>query len=98
MNNIKTIRDCLGLTQSQLAEGIGCTQANVGHYEKGQSVPPDAAKRLIAFAKTKGHELTFDDIYSVPDVAPPKTEAVEVNAGNAIGYNALQPKAEGIHG
>lgn len=70
MNNVKTIRERLGLTQAILAEGMGCTQGNVGHYEQGQTVPPDAARRLIAFAKTKGCELTFDDIYGDPSIAP----------------------------
>ena len=64
MNNIKDIREKLGLTQTALAEGMGCTQGNIGHYEKGQTVPPDAAKRLIEFAKTLGKRLTFDDVYS----------------------------------
>lgn len=63
MNNVKTIRERLGLTQAALAEGMGCTQGNVGHYEKGQTVPPEAARSLIAFAKTKGLEVSFDDIY-----------------------------------
>ena len=67
MNNIKAIRDRLGLTQAALAEGMDCTQGNVGHYERGQTVSPDAAKRLISFAKTLGHDVTFDDIYSQPE-------------------------------
>ena len=63
MSNIKSIRDRLGLTQAGLAEGIGCTQGNVGHYEKGQTVPPEMAKRLIGFALTRGLDLTCDRIY-----------------------------------
>jgi putative transcriptional regulator len=64
MSNIKAIRERLGLTQEALAEGMGCTQGNVGHYEtKGQTVPPDAAKRLIAFALSRGVEITYEDIY-----------------------------------
>ncbi len=69
MSTIKAIRQRLGLTQSELAAGIGCTQGNVGHYEnKGQTVPPDVAKRLIAFAGTKGVRLTYDDVYGPADV------------------------------
>lgn len=69
---IKSIREKLGVTQSAMAEGLGCTQANVSFYERGQTVPPDAAKRLIAFAKTLGHEVTFDDIYrDVSEPIPP---------------------------
>lgn len=63
MNTVKTIRDRLGVTQSAMAEAIGCTQGNVGHYEKGQTVPPEVAKRVIAYAHTLGHEITFEDIY-----------------------------------
>ena len=63
-STIKAIRERLGVTQTALAEGIGCTQGNVGHYEnKGQCVPPDVAKRLIRFASTRGHVVTYEDIY-----------------------------------
>lgn len=68
MNNIKTIRTRLGLTQAELAQGMGCTQGNVGHYERGQTVPPDAAKRLIEYAGSLGHPITFNDIY-MPELA-----------------------------
>ncbi len=64
MNNIKNIRERLGLTQSALAKGIGCTQGNVGHYEnKNQTIPPDVAKRLIAFAAKRGLTISYEDIY-----------------------------------
>ncbi len=64
MNNIKNIRERLGLTQAALAKGIGCTQGNIGHYEnKNQTIPPDVAKRLIAFALERGVPLQYDDIY-----------------------------------
>lgn len=82
MSNIKAIRTRLGVTQTELAKGIGCTQGNVGHYERGQGVPPDVAKRLIDYAHGLGHVLTFDDIY-MPELsqapanpAQPATETV----------------------
>lgn len=78
MNSIKRIRDQLGLTQSALADGIGCTQGNVGHYEQGQTVPPDAAARLIAFAKSKGLNLSFDDVYAVTMSKPSRKKATAV--------------------
>ncbi len=77
-NSVKAIRERLGLTQSALADGIGCTQGNVWHYEQGQTVPPDAAKRLIVFAASQGHEVTYEQIYGVataPEAAAPKVEA-----------------------
>lgn len=77
MNNVKAIRDLLGITQTTLAEGMGCTQGNVGHYERGQTVPPEAAKRLIAYARSLGHDITFDHIYGSVEVSaatvPPVT-------------------------
>ncbi|WP_347614357.1 helix-turn-helix transcriptional regulator, partial [Comamonas thiooxydans] len=32
MHNLKSIRERLGLTQQALADGLGCTQGNIGHY------------------------------------------------------------------
>jgi putative transcriptional regulator len=63
MSNFKSIRDLLGVTQVALASGMGCSQGNVSFYEKGQTIPPDAAKRLIDFAATLGHTITFNDVY-----------------------------------
>jgi len=63
MKPIYQIRSRLGLSQAALARGIGVTQGNVSHYEKGQTVPPDVAARLIEFASTLGVSLTFDDVY-----------------------------------
>lgn len=65
MHNLKSIRERLGVTQQVLAEGLGCTQGNVGHYERGQTLPPDMAAKLIGFAKERGVDITFDDIYSL---------------------------------
>lgn len=65
MNAFARIRKQLDLTQAALAEGIGVTQANVSFYEvRNQTVPPEVARRLIEFAKAKGHVITFDDVYA----------------------------------
>ena len=63
MNTILSIRKRLDATQSELAEALGVSQGNVSHYERGQTVPPDIAFRLINFAKKRGLSLSFDDIY-----------------------------------
>ncbi|QHJ00088.1 helix-turn-helix domain-containing protein [Xylophilus rhododendri] len=65
MSTIKAIRKRLGVTQQALADGIGCTQGNVGNYETGQTVPPDAAKRLLEFSKARGLEITLDQVYGL---------------------------------
>ncbi|AMM23016.1 helix-turn-helix domain-containing protein [Variovorax sp. PAMC 28711] len=64
MNPIKAIRERLGVTQAELAQGMNCSQSNVSFYEKGQTVPPQAAKALIAFAAEREQVVTFDQIYA----------------------------------
>lgn len=73
MNQVKAIRELLGVTQTTLGDGIGCTQANVGHYEKGQTVPVEAAKKLIDFAATKGLRLNLDQVYGLANLPTRKT-------------------------
>lgn len=63
MNRIKAIRERLGLTQAELALALGKTQGNVGFYERGQTVPPDVARRLISFAHVSGVQITYEDVY-----------------------------------
>lgn len=72
MNQVKAIRELLGVTQTTLGDGIGCTQANIGHYEKGQTVPVEAAKKLIDFAATKGVRLSLDQVYGLANLPAPK--------------------------
>ena len=71
MNRILAIRKRLGLSQTELARAIGCSQGNVGHYEvRGQTVPPEVARRLIDVAGSRGLRLSFDHIYgelALPD-------------------------------
>lgn len=69
MSSFKFIRERLGVTQAALAAGIGCSQGNVGHYERGQTVMPETAKRLIAFAAALGVKVTYEEIYGSPDAA-----------------------------
>lgn len=64
MNHIKEIRVRLGVSQAELAKGIGVTQGNVLHYEKfRQTIPPERAKRVIRFAADRGLAIDFEDIY-----------------------------------
>jgi putative transcriptional regulator len=68
MNSIRTIREKLKLSQDALAKGLDCTQSNISFYERGQTVPPETAKKLIHFAASLGLRIGFDDIYGRPDV------------------------------
>lgn len=72
MNHVKEIRLTLGLSQQALGRGIGCTQGNIFHYERGQTLPPDMAKRVIDFAASRGLPLTMGQIYGLEPL-PEKT-------------------------
>jgi putative transcriptional regulator len=72
MNNVKAIRDRLGVTQQALAKALDCSQGNIGHIEKGiQEFKPPLAKLLIDFAASLGHQITFDDVYAIRPAAAP---------------------------
>lgn len=76
MHPMKRIRLRLGVTQDDVASGIGCTRMNVSYYERGQNIPPDVAKRLIAYAATKGLALDFNHIYGTAELPMLRREAV----------------------
>jgi putative transcriptional regulator len=85
MNAFKTIRLRLKVTQAALAEALRVTQGNVSFYEKGQTVPPAVAARLIQFSRERGEHLTFDDIY-----APAAMVGVDAAADSAPAPAAAQ--------
>lgn len=68
MSIFKSIRDRLGMTQATIGEALGCTQGNVSFYEKGQTVPPLVATRLIDEARKRGLALTFDHVYGAAEL------------------------------
>lgn len=78
MSKLKAIRERLKVTQSDLADALGCTQGRVWQMERGETVMPDTAQKLIAYALTKGHVITFDDIYEPPK--PPKAKRAPAKA------------------
>lgn len=71
MNQIQAIRERLGVTQAVFAAGIGCTQGNVGHMERGQTVMPALAEKIISYAAAQGLEIGFDHIYGRADLPAP---------------------------
>ena len=75
MNRVKAIRKCLGVTQHQLGRALGMSQGNVGYLERGQTLMPDAAAKLIAYAARLGVTLSYDQIYG--DAPIPAPRAVE---------------------
>jgi putative transcriptional regulator len=71
MNAIAAIRKRLNLNQDELGNGIGCTQSNVGQYERGEiRMPIDRALRLIQFAAERGLKLSLDQCYGQAPLPP----------------------------
>ncbi len=68
MRPIQIIRSRLGVSQVELADAIERQQSNISLYERGQTIPPDVARKLIAFARTKGLAITFDHVYGAAEV------------------------------
>lgn len=69
-NNLKSIREQLGMSQAEFGELIGVSQGNVSHCEQQrQEVSPEIARRVIAAARSKGLDVSFDDIYVAPPLA-----------------------------
>lgn len=77
MNKFHHIRAQLGVTQLAMAQALGMSQGNVSNYENGQTVPPGVADKLIKYAASLGHELSYDLIYGAPVLAP----QLETHAG-----------------
>jgi putative transcriptional regulator len=65
---IKAIRKLLGMSQAEIAEHLGCRQGNISFMERGQTVPPESARRLIELARSRGVELSYDHVYGARPV------------------------------
>jgi len=86
MHNLKLIRSRLGVTQQVMAGALGCAQSNIGHYERGQTLPPDMARKLIDFAAARGLVIGFDHVYgdaplTEPEATPAEPARAEVAHG-----------------
>lgn len=62
------------MSQAELAGALGMTQGNVSFYENGQTIPPDVGAKIIEYARSRGHVITFDDLYA-PLIQPASTTA-----------------------
>lgn len=63
VSTFKTIREKLGVSQEEMAAALDCSQGNVSLLDRGQTVMPDTAKKLIAFAATRGLTIGYEDVY-----------------------------------
>lgn len=71
MSAIQAIRKRIGLTQAELAKRLDVSQGNVSFYEKGQTIPPTVAGKLIEYARSRGLEIGFDHVYGAAELPPP---------------------------
>lgn len=57
-NDIKIIRMCLNMSQSDFAESVGLSRSNIARYELGQIEPRfDASERIYNYAFKNGFEI-----------------------------------------
>lgn len=76
MTTFRTIRKRLAVSQAEIGAALGVGQSNVSFYERGQTVPPDIAKKLIEYAKGRGLELSFDHVYGAVELPEEQSVAV----------------------
>jgi putative transcriptional regulator len=70
MNNLKTIRERVGLTQSALADTVGLTQGAIAHYENDRRQPGLLeCRKILAALNARGAKVTLDEVFPVPSVA-----------------------------
>jgi putative transcriptional regulator len=64
MNNLKKIRENVGLTQHELAQKIKVTKASVSNYETGFRKPKlKVAQRIAIAISDSGFSCSVDDIF-----------------------------------
>jgi putative transcriptional regulator len=77
MSRFSDIRALLGMTQQEMAEVLGCVPSNVSFLDRGQTITPAVANKLVHAAAALGVALTFNEIYGTgPLPAGPKRKRV----------------------
>ena len=71
MIDLKLLCTRLQISQAELAQALGCCQANISHYLRGQLMPAPRAQKLIDFATARGIPLTFDHIFGAAPFPEP---------------------------
>lgn len=64
MSNLRKIREALKVSQTTLADKIGCSQSAIGHYEKGRRHPDlNTCRQLVAALNSMGAKVELDDVF-----------------------------------
>lgn len=70
MNNLKSLRKNMNLTQKVLAEGIGHTISSIGHYESGRRSPDiKTCHQIVAVLSAHGKQISIEDVFPHPGQA-----------------------------
>lgn len=83
MSTFKAIRHCLGVTQAEMSRALGMSQGNISFLDGGQTVTPETAAKLIAFAATLDVKLTYDQVYGAAELPAPRPEPVDQTEARA---------------
>lgn len=68
MHVIEQLRKRLELTQAEFGIAVGVSQGMVSNYERGADPSPDTARKIVAFARSRGVPFTIDQLYLQPPV------------------------------
>ncbi|MCY1292458.1 helix-turn-helix protein [compost metagenome] len=68
MSALRNLRKAGGVTQRELAEKVGLTQAAIGHYETGRRHPGlSEARKLVAALNDMGILCTLEEAFPPDD-------------------------------
>lgn len=64
MSNLRKIREAVKVSQTALADKVGCTQGAIGHYESGRRQPDlKMCRQLVDALNSFGAEVQLDDVF-----------------------------------
>ncbi|EPJ4168894.1 TPA: helix-turn-helix transcriptional regulator [Citrobacter freundii] len=70
MSNLKMYRESLKISQTALADIVGCTQGAIGHWEAGRRHPDlKTCRALVECLNKLGAAVNLDDVF------PPENNA-----------------------
>lgn len=69
MSALSTARKAANLTQQELAEKVGLTQAAIGHYETLRRTPRLAdCRRIVSVLKTSGVDCSLETVFPADEM------------------------------